>query len=187
MTFLEPLCHATYSKSYREDCSAGTWYRSNVVSKASSHRPSNTLFSGHRAPLPAHFSEPRSITTREAARLQGFPDDFRVYGSWQSDGIGNECCSVATRARAVLQVLPKSPALFAPPQMPTKSLAKKILDTRRTGKAVDTPLRTAQQVLARIPRVYIESLPQHSANWFQMPTMRMRQKSSFSRMPREIQ
>jgi hypothetical protein len=34
--------------------------------------------------------------------------------------------------------------------MPTKSLAKKILETRRTGKAVDTPLRTAQQVLARI-------------------------------------
>jgi DNA (cytosine-5)-methyltransferase 1 len=44
-------------------------------------RPSNTLFSGHRA-APAHFSEPRSITVREAARLQGFPDDFRVYGAF---------------------------------------------------------------------------------------------------------
>jgi DNA (cytosine-5)-methyltransferase 1 len=44
-------------------------------------RPSNTLFSGHRAP-PAHFSDPRSITPREAARLQGFPDDFRIYGSF---------------------------------------------------------------------------------------------------------
>jgi DNA (cytosine-5)-methyltransferase 1 len=44
-------------------------------------RPSNTLFSGHRAP-PAHFSEPRSITVREAARLQGFPDEFRIYGSF---------------------------------------------------------------------------------------------------------
>ncbi|MEK7781725.1 MAG: DNA cytosine methyltransferase [Verrucomicrobiota bacterium] len=44
-------------------------------------RLSNTLFSGHRAP-PAHFEEPRSITVREAARLQGFPDDFRVYGSF---------------------------------------------------------------------------------------------------------
>jgi DNA (cytosine-5)-methyltransferase 1 len=41
----------------------------------------NTLFSGHRAP-PAHFKEPRSITVREAARLQGFPDSFRVYGSF---------------------------------------------------------------------------------------------------------
>jgi DNA (cytosine-5)-methyltransferase 1 len=44
-------------------------------------RLSNTLFSGHRAP-PAHFKEPRSITVREAARLQGFPDNFRVYGSF---------------------------------------------------------------------------------------------------------
>ena len=44
-------------------------------------RPSNTLFSGHRAP-PAHFTESRSITVREAARLQGFPDTFRIYGSF---------------------------------------------------------------------------------------------------------
>ncbi len=46
-------------------------------------RPANTLFSGHRAP-PAHFAEPRSITVREAARLQGFPDTFRVYGRFGS-------------------------------------------------------------------------------------------------------
>lgn len=44
-------------------------------------RLSNTLFSGHRAP-PAHFDEPRSITVREAARLQGFPDSFRIYGAF---------------------------------------------------------------------------------------------------------
>lgn len=44
-------------------------------------RVSNTLFSGHRAP-PAHYREPRSITVREAARLQGFPDTFRVCGSF---------------------------------------------------------------------------------------------------------
>jgi len=49
--------------------------------RLSATRPSNTLFSGHRAP-PAHFSDPRSITVREAARLQGFPDDFRVYGTF---------------------------------------------------------------------------------------------------------
>lgn len=46
-------------------------------------KPSNTLFSGHRAP-PAHYSEPRSITVREAARLQGFPDNFRIYGSFSN-------------------------------------------------------------------------------------------------------
>lgn len=67
-------------------------------------RPSNTLFSGHRAP-PAHFSDPRSITTREAARLQGFPDDFRVYGSF-----GNQMGQVTNAvppplARAALRVL----------------------------------------------------------------------------------
>jgi DNA (cytosine-5)-methyltransferase 1 len=67
-------------------------------------RPSNTLFSGHRAP-PAHFKEPRSITVREAARLQGFPDSFRIYGSF-----GNQMEQVTNAvppplARAVLGVL----------------------------------------------------------------------------------
>lgn len=67
-------------------------------------KPANTLFSGHRAP-PAHFAEPRSITVREAARLQGFPDTFRVYGSF-----GNQMEQVTNAvppplARAVLSVL----------------------------------------------------------------------------------
>jgi DNA (cytosine-5)-methyltransferase 1 len=67
-------------------------------------RLSNTLFSGHRAP-PAHFREPRSITVREAARLQGFPDSFRIYGSF-----GNQMEQVTNAvppplAKAVLQVL----------------------------------------------------------------------------------
>jgi DNA (cytosine-5)-methyltransferase 1 len=67
-------------------------------------RPSNTLFSGHRAP-PAHFSEPRSITVREAARLQGFPDSFRIYGSF-----GNQMTQVTNAvppplAQVVLRVL----------------------------------------------------------------------------------
>lgn len=46
-------------------------------------RTSNTLISGHRAP-PAHYAQPRSITVREAMRLQGFPDDFRVCGPFGS-------------------------------------------------------------------------------------------------------
>jgi len=67
-------------------------------------RPANTLFSGHRAP-PAHFLYPRSITVREAARLQGFPDSFRVYGSF-----GNQMMQVTNAvppplARVVLKVL----------------------------------------------------------------------------------
>jgi len=67
-------------------------------------KPSNTLFSGHRAP-PAHYSEPRSITVREAARLQGFPDDFRVYGSFanQMEQVTNAV--PPPLAAAVLEVL----------------------------------------------------------------------------------
>jgi len=44
---------------------------------------SNTLLSGHRAP-PTHPFEPRSITTREAARLQSIPDCFKIYGKFGS-------------------------------------------------------------------------------------------------------
>src|SRR6185503_6638783 len=67
-------------------------------------KPSKTIFSGHRAP-PAHYREPRSITVREAARLQGFPDDFRVYGTF-----GNQMEQVTNAvppplARAALQAL----------------------------------------------------------------------------------
>lgn len=40
-----------------------------------------TLVSGHRAP-PAHYKEHRSITPREAARLQGFPDTFEIHCSF---------------------------------------------------------------------------------------------------------
>jgi DNA (cytosine-5)-methyltransferase 1 len=67
-------------------------------------RPSNTLFSGHRAP-PAHYSQPRSITVREAARLQGFPDDFRIYGSFgkQMEQVTNAV--PPPLAKAVLSVL----------------------------------------------------------------------------------
>lgn len=67
-------------------------------------RPSNTLFSGHRAP-PAHFKEPRSITVREAARLQGIPDDFRIYGSFASQMEQVTNAVPPTLARAVLQTL----------------------------------------------------------------------------------
>lgn len=67
-------------------------------------RPSNTLFSGHRAP-PAHFAEPRSITVREAARLQGFPDTFRIYGSFANQ-MGQVTNAVPPPlAGAVLKVL----------------------------------------------------------------------------------
>lgn len=67
-------------------------------------RFSNTLFSGHRAP-PAHFKEPRSITVREAARLQGFPDSFRIYGSFSNQMEQVTNAVPPPLAKAVLRVL----------------------------------------------------------------------------------
>lgn len=42
--------------------------------------PAFTIISGHRA-LPVHPSEPRAISPREAARLQGFPDSYLFAGA----------------------------------------------------------------------------------------------------------
>lgn len=67
-------------------------------------RPSNTLFSGHRAP-PAHYSEPRSITVREAARIQGFPDTFRIYGSFGAQMAQVTNAVPPPLARVVIRVL----------------------------------------------------------------------------------
>jgi DNA (cytosine-5)-methyltransferase 1 len=64
----------------------------------------NTLFSGHRAP-PAHYAHRRSITVREAARLQGFPDDFRVYGSFANQMLQVTNAVPPPLARTVLRVL----------------------------------------------------------------------------------
>lgn len=66
-------------------------------------KPANTIFSGHRAP-PAHYKYSRSITVREAARLQGFPDSFAVRGSFanQMQQISNAV--PPPLARAVLTV-----------------------------------------------------------------------------------
>lgn len=44
------------------------------------HRPAATLVAGHRA-LPVHPSQPRAISVREAARLQGFHDSYTFEGS----------------------------------------------------------------------------------------------------------
>lgn len=54
---------------------------------------------------PLHFSEPRVITPREAARLQGFPDWFRFHSTkWHAfRGIGNSVSPLV--AEAVLRVL----------------------------------------------------------------------------------
>lgn len=63
-----------------------------------------TLLSGHRAP-PAHYKQPRSITVREALRLQGFPDSFRVMGTF-SNQMGQVTNAVpAPLGKAALSVM----------------------------------------------------------------------------------
>jgi DNA (cytosine-5)-methyltransferase 1 len=66
-----------------------------------------TLISGNRAP-PAHHSQARSITAREAARLQGFPDTFVVRGSFASQMLHVTNAVPPPLARAALLALLQS-------------------------------------------------------------------------------
>ena len=113
-------------------------------------RPSNTLFSGHRA-HPAHFEEPRSITVREAARLQGFPDDFRIYGSFanQMEQVTNAVPPPLARGVAGAGRPDRSSNLMSKTSKGA-SLAEKIRATGETREPVHADLRTDQRVLARI-------------------------------------
>jgi DNA (cytosine-5)-methyltransferase 1 len=54
----------------------------------------------HTAPRPVHYSEPRCITAREAARIHGYPDWFVFYpGKWHAyRQIGNSVCPPVARA-----------------------------------------------------------------------------------------
>jgi hypothetical protein len=54
--------------------------------KLSLDRPAHTVIAGHNA-LPTHPVALRSITVREAARLQSFPDDFRFLGPKHSQAL----------------------------------------------------------------------------------------------------
>ena len=70
--------------------------KKNNVYKLDSSRPSRTVTCNHRTDL-IHPKIPRGITVREAARLQGFDDDYRFFGNltrkakWatQDDQVGN--------------------------------------------------------------------------------------------------
>lgn len=67
-------------------------------------RPARTLISGNRAP-PAHPTQNRSITTREAARLQGFPDSFHIMGTFSNQMLHVTNAVPPPLARAALTAL----------------------------------------------------------------------------------
>lgn len=61
---------------------------SHVYKRLSRFRPSTTMVPGHNA-FPLHPTENRSLTVREAARIQTFPDDVIFCGTRQ-----NQCIQV---------------------------------------------------------------------------------------------
>lgn len=61
---------------------------SHVFKRLSRKRPATTMVPGHNA-FPLHPTENRSLTVREAARIQTFPDDVVFCGSRQ-----NQCIQV---------------------------------------------------------------------------------------------
>lgn len=61
---------------------------SHVFFRLDRNKPSPTIVPGHNA-LPVHPTLNRTLTVREAARIQTFPDDFKFYGP-----IINQCLQV---------------------------------------------------------------------------------------------
>ena len=59
---------------------------SHVYKRLSRYKPSTTMVPGHNA-FPLHPTENRSLTVREAARIQTFPDDVIFYGNRQEQCI----------------------------------------------------------------------------------------------------
>ena len=59
---------------------------SHVYRRLSRYKPATTMVPGHNA-FPLHPTENRSLTVREAARIQTFPDDVVFYGTRQDQCI----------------------------------------------------------------------------------------------------
>ena len=57
-------------------------YRSNIYRRLDRNKPSYTVIaSGGGGTWGYHYEEPRPLTNRERARLQGFPDDYVFVGN----------------------------------------------------------------------------------------------------------
>lgn len=75
------------SKGSRSDYSNNTIKNfSHIYRRLSRYKPSTTMVPGHNA-FPLHPTEDRSLTVREAARLQTFPDDVVFLGTRQEQCI----------------------------------------------------------------------------------------------------
>lgn len=81
-----PDCVAMGSRSDFKDNTIKNF--SHVFKRLARWKPSTTMVPGHNA-FPLHPTENRSLTVREAARLQTFPDDVVFCGSRQ-----NQCIQV---------------------------------------------------------------------------------------------
>lgn len=80
---------ADVAKGSRSDYTDNTIKNfSHVYKRLSRKRPSTTMVPGHNA-FPLHPTENRSLTVREAARIQTFPDDVIFEGNRQ-----NQCIQV---------------------------------------------------------------------------------------------
>lgn len=85
------------SKGSRSDYSENTIKNfSHVFKRLSRYLPATTMVPGHNA-FPLHPTENRSLTVREAARIQTFPDDVIFCGSRQ-----NQCIQVGNAVPVVL-------------------------------------------------------------------------------------
>lgn len=92
-----------------------SWYRLDPS------RPSPTVKENHRAPF-VHFSEPRCTSPRECARLQTFPDRYRILG---------------TKTAQLIQVGNAVPALLA--AAVATALAKALGEERRVTSPNGVP------------------------------------------------
>lgn len=119
---------------------------------------SDSTHGSYTAPRPIHPIYPRCITTREAARLHGFPDCFRFYPlkSHGARQIGNAVCPPVARAigNSIIRVLSPSMTKKAPKAIVLPETFILPEDRPRTLKRIPQ-LREFPPVLAYIfDRVY---------------------------------
>lgn len=136
-TFTDPLVYGHLGSQHTEQsinkfkkAVQGETEPTSRLFKLHPHRPANTLRAGtdskrgaYTAPRPIHYSQPRCISIREAARLHSFPDWFQFHRTiWHGHReIGNAVAPLFAKRIAEIIV----PLLgFDPKEIPTYKLPK---------------------------------------------------------------